>query len=108
MLTQAVDDYVVLIPKRYSFEVMALVEIQPKLTRYIEEKGVCRKDTIPELIVQNFTAQLGENCGNDACFPKEFLMDNSTFKTCENMHDWTDWRTNCAFNRWVTIGSNNE
>lgn len=96
MLSQTVDDYLVLLPKRYGFEVMALVEIQPKLTSYIEEKGTCRNEPITELVAQNFSEQLRETCGNEACIPKELYTNDSTFEACENMHDWTNEKANCA------------
>ena len=99
LLAQGEDDYRVILPRRYDFfEVMALVEIQPKMTSYIEEKGLCRTETIPELITDNnFTEQLRESCGNDACIPKELYTNDSAFEVCEDMHDWTNQNANCAF-----------
>ena len=70
VLTQSDSDFRVKLPKRYDFEVMALVEIQPKLTSYIEEKGACRNEPMPTLIAHNFTGPLIEFCGTDACIPK--------------------------------------
>ena len=86
------NDYEVTMRKQYDFELLAQVEIDPRITTYIEERGNCRTESIPELIALNYTSAFVEDvflkdnlfhnlvCGNGICVPNQLPVNESISK----------------------------
>ena len=97
-----------------SFEIMAAVEIDPRLTTYIEERGNCRKDSIVDLMARNFTTTYYQDvflkdeynayyCGLHAiCVPYQLPVNDSKLKACKGME------THCEMDMLQSVAKANK
>ena len=95
------DNYEVSMRKESYFEIMAEVELDPRTTTYIEERGNCRKESIPEIIARNFTSAYYQDvflkelyysdyCSNGICVPYQLPVNDSELKACDGFETFCE------------------